>query len=60
MEELIGNRDVQDEMFLEDEDEENAQTNKYLLFNLSEEVYGIGIAKVTEIIEMQKISETKA
>ena len=45
-----------DDIFMEDEDDENAQANKYLLYDIGEEVYGIGIASVTEIIEMQTIT----
>ena len=44
-----------DGIFMEDEDDD-AQANKYLLYNIGEEVYGIGIASVTEIIEMQTIT----
>lgn len=33
------------------------QNNKYLLFRLGEEVYGINIMSVTDIIEIQKITE---
>ncbi|MEW5814113.1 MAG: chemotaxis protein CheW [Spirochaetota bacterium] len=43
-------------MFLLDDEEENFQENKYLLFNLGKEVYGIGILHVTDIIEMQEIT----
>jgi purine-binding chemotaxis protein CheW len=45
-----------EDMFIED-DEDSGQADKYLLFNLGEEVYGINIAHVTEIIEMQKITD---
>lgn len=37
-------------------DEDNSGENKYLLFNLGEEVYGINIGSVTGIEEMQKIT----
>ena len=57
MAELTKESEVHDELFLEDEDGENMQNNKYLLFNIGEEVYGIDIANVTEIIEMQKITD---
>lgn len=50
-------RDVEQDMFLEDEDDENSQANKFLLFNIGREVYGINIGSVTEIIEMQRITE---
>lgn len=49
-------REGVDDIFLDDEEDENLQANKYLLFNIGEEVYGIGIAHVTEIIEMQTIT----
>ncbi len=52
----MSEQNAQDEMFLEDE-EDSGQTNKYLLFNLEDEVYGIAISHVTEINEMQKITE---
>lgn len=40
-----------------DEEGENTQADKYLLFNLGEEVYGIPITHVINIIELQKITE---
>ena len=40
-----------------DEEEENTQADKYLLFNLGAEVYGIPITHVINIIELQKITE---
>ncbi len=40
-----------------DEEDENTQADKYLLFNLGEEVYGIPITHVINIIELQKITE---
>lgn len=45
-----------DELLL-DEDGENTQADKYLLFNLGDEVYGIPISHVINIIELQKITE---
>lgn len=45
-----------DGLFLAVDDDENVQDNKYLLFNLGGEVYGISIAHVTEIIEIQSIT----
>lgn len=50
-------REAEDDMFLVDDEDENTQENKYLLFNIGEEVYGIGILHVTDIIEMQKITK---
>lgn len=40
-----------------DEEGENTQADKYLLFNLGQEVYGIPITHVINIIELQKITE---
>ncbi len=48
---------MEEEIFITDEEEENTQANKYLLFKLENEVYGVRIADVLEIIEMQKITE---
>lgn len=44
-------------MIVDDDDDDNTQENKYLLFNLGDEVYGINIGHVTGIEEMQKITE---
>ncbi len=41
----------------DDEEEENAQENQYLMFNLGPEVYGVPITHVINIIERQKITE---
>lgn len=43
-----------EEMIVED-DEESSQENKYLLFYLGEEEYGVNIAMVQSIEELQKI-----
>ena len=56
MEEMVKERET-DEMFLEGGVDENSQADKYLLFNIGEEVYGISIVSVTEIIEMQKVTD---
>jgi purine-binding chemotaxis protein CheW len=45
------------DQFLLDDDEENAQENKFLLFNLGDELYGVPISHVINIIERQKITE---
>jgi purine-binding chemotaxis protein CheW len=42
---------------LGEEDGENTQANKFLLFNLGTEIYGIPISHVINIIELQKITE---
>ena len=41
---------------LENEEDEVLQADKYLLFKLGNEVYGINIMTVTDIIELQKIT----
>ncbi len=56
MEEQISAKDQADD-FLIVEDDEDAQANKYMLFKTAEEVYGIEIKYVTEIIELQRITE---
>ncbi len=38
-------------------EEENTEKNKHLLFNLAGETYGLPTAGVTEIIEMQRITQ---
>ena len=50
------NQNIEDEMFLVDDEEEANLTDKYLLFNLGEEEYGIDISRVTGIEELQKIT----
>ncbi len=45
------------EEFLETDEDIEFQNNKFLLFRLGEEVYGINIMSVTDIIEIQKITE---
>ncbi len=52
---MAENIEEAEDFLLDDEDVSNE--NKYLLSRLGEEVYGINIADVTEIIEMQKITE---
>lgn len=49
--------DILDEELLVDDDDQDTQANKYLLFNIGKEVFGIPIQHVTEIIELQKITE---
>ena len=56
MEQLIKDRIEEMDLIVGDESE-NTQANKFLLFEIGEEIYGIGIASVTEIIEMQRITE---
>jgi purine-binding chemotaxis protein CheW len=54
---LRGQQSEEEEIMMVDDDDENTQENKYLLFNLGDEVYGINIGSVTGIEEMQKITE---
>jgi purine-binding chemotaxis protein CheW len=51
------NTEAEDELMMVTDEEEESQENKYLLFKLGDEVYGIQILYVTDIIEMQKITE---
>lgn len=51
------NHSMDDDMFLVDDEDEGGQADKYLLFNIANEVYGINIINVTGIIEIQKITE---
>lgn len=46
-----------DDFFDVEEEETTTHSEKFLLFNLSDELYGINIVNVIEIIEMQKITE---
>ena len=57
MPELATDTESVDDVFLVDDEGGNTQADKYLLFNIGEEVYGIAVAHVTEIIEMQKVTE---
>lgn len=49
------NETVDEDML--DDDDLDAQANKFLLFNIAEEVFGISIEHVTEIIELQNITQ---
>lgn len=49
-------KDREADLFVDEEDNENSQASKYLLFNVEDEVYGINIAHVDQIIEMQRIT----
>ncbi|WP_028973223.1 chemotaxis protein CheW [Spirochaeta cellobiosiphila] len=52
------NKDNKDDNLLwVEDDDDNTQDNKYLLFNLGTEIYGVGIKYVINIIELQKITE---
>lgn len=48
--------DIDNSMLYEDENEDT-QANKYLLFDIGDEVFGIAIEQVTEIIELQEITK---
>jgi purine-binding chemotaxis protein CheW len=49
-------RDIQDDVFGTEEEDEDTQANKYLFFRIGKESYGIGIRHIIEIIELQAIS----
>jgi purine-binding chemotaxis protein CheW len=53
--EKVKELNLEDEHFVDD-DEEKSLDNKYLTFKISDEVYGIDIGDITEIIEIQKIT----
>lgn len=57
MSEQVREQDIDDPMFVFDDDDDNTQANKFLLFNIGEEAYGISIVDITEIVEMQRITE---
>jgi purine-binding chemotaxis protein CheW len=42
---------------IDDEEDEDTQANKFLIFDLGEESFGIEIRYITEIISFQKITE---
>ena len=46
-----------DPTLYDEDDDFDAQADKYLLFRIGKEIYGIDIKHVTEIIELQKITE---
>lgn len=50
-------KEHEDEFFLADDEDEDTSENKYLTFKISDEDYGIPINDVTEIIEIQKITD---
>ncbi|MBN2657248.1 MAG: purine-binding chemotaxis protein CheW [Spirochaetales bacterium] len=47
----------EDDIFLADDDDDLQSQNKYLLFNLGNEVFGLEIGSIIQIVEMQKITE---
>jgi len=48
---------MSDDMDMFDDDDLDSQENKYMLFNIADEVYGIEIMHVLEIIEMMRITD---
>ncbi len=50
-------RNQLDELWADDDEEVGTRKAKYLFFNLGDELYGINIMNVTEIIEMERITE---
>ena len=54
--ELAEEQIAEDGLFAE-VDEEDEKANMFLLFHLADEIYGVNIKHVTEIIEMQSITE---
>ncbi len=57
MQATVREREAEEDIFLADDEDEDSQADKFLLFELGEEIYGIAISHITEIIEMQKITE---
>ncbi|MCF7949018.1 MAG: chemotaxis protein CheW [Spirochaetia bacterium] len=53
----MGKNDEYEDELLQEEDEDEVQENKFLMCKLGNEVFGIDIAHVTDIIELQKITE---
>ena len=45
------------DIFWADDDDDVQSDNKYLLFNLGNEVFGLKISSIIQIVEMQKITE---
>ena len=52
--EALKEKDFMDEHFVDDVDDQGIQDIKYLTFSISNEVYGIDISQVTEIIDILK------
>ncbi len=50
-------RDQLDDLWADDDEEVGTRKTKYLFFDLGDELYGINIMNVTEIIEMERITE---
>lgn len=56
MQETAQRANAIEDMFLAEENEEDTQADKYLIFRTGEEQFGIPIQHVTEIVELQKIT----
>ncbi len=56
-EQAVMQRQLNDPTLYDEDDDFDAQADKYLLFRISKEIYGIDIKHVKEIIELQKITE---
>ena len=56
MPELDKKQSREEDIFMDGEDDEDTQANKYLIFKIQEECYGVEIRFINEIIELQKIT----
>jgi len=54
---IADEQDQMDELWVDDDEETKTRGSKYLFFSLGDDLYGINIMNVTEIIEMQRITE---
>ena len=57
MAKVTDERDELDELWADDDEESSTRKSKYLFFSLGDELYGINIMNITEIIEMERITE---
>lgn len=53
---MIEDKDILDDLFFSDDDDEDTQKDKYLTFKVRGEEYGIEIRMVVEVIGMMKIT----
>lgn len=53
---MIGDKDIFDDYFYVDDDDEDTQKDKYLTFRVKDEEYGVDIKYVIEVIGMLKIT----
>lgn len=56
MKKMMNETDTADDLFLVDDEDDSSQENKYLLFKLADEEYGVDISKVQSIEELQKVT----